>query len=127
MTHPQKLFWGAFAVFAFALVVLPQEFAVVFAITTGSFALLLWVVFPAGFQPVDYGKRFVRAIDFLTLLNGGASVAEANRLAALLFTPASNPNMDYEAIQRAERLRRVWFEGKQLPAIQLARSKGFTG
>jgi len=79
------------------------------------------------FYWMNRARRFVRAADFLTMLDGGCSVAEANGLCMTLFTSASDPDTDQRAIYRAEQAAAVLFAGKQLPLIALARSKGFQG
>lgn len=86
----------------------------------GLGAALVW-------SSVRRGRRFVRAADFLMILDGGSSVEEANNLSAALFTKSSNPETDRRATNRAKAVSNSQFGGKQLPLIFLAKSKGFTG
>ena len=92
--------------------------------------ILLILVCVAGglfLHNVKRGKTFVRAVDYLMMLDAGSSVEEANKLAAFLFSKSSNPDADNTAIHRAKALSDAHFGGKQLPLIKLARSKGFRG
>ncbi|MEP1327090.1 hypothetical protein [Pseudophaeobacter sp.] len=71
------------------------------------------------------GRVFARSADYLRLLESGASVEEANRLAASLFKSTSDPDYDRKAVLRAKMISDMHFGGKQMPIIRLARSKGF--
>lgn len=72
-------------------------------------------------------KRFVRASDFIRMLDAGATPEEANELANMLLSKNSNPNLDNRAINIAMAYSEAQFNGKQLPVIELAKQKGFTG
>lgn len=70
-------------------------------------------------------QRFVRAVCFLDIVDGGANANEANGQIARLFSKHSTPQADDTAtafaIDKAQQLT----EGKQLPWIHEARKKGF--
>ncbi|WP_417244415.1 hypothetical protein [Celeribacter sp.] len=70
-------------------------------------------------------KRFVRAVHFLDALDGGATPDEANGVVAKLFTKHSNADADNQAIRFAQDRAQRWTQGKQLPWIHEARTKGF--
>ncbi|MEM7544633.1 MAG: hypothetical protein AAF367_03780 [Pseudomonadota bacterium] len=70
-------------------------------------------------------QRFVRAVHFLDLLDGGANADEANGKVARLFTKHSTPDMDVAAIEYATDKANRMTEGKQLPWIDEARKRGF--
>lgn len=73
------------------------------------------------------GRIFVRSVDYLQLLDSGATVKDANRVSAVLFSSTSDPDYIKHAIHRARTLSDMYFEGKQVPIIRLARSRGFNG
>lgn len=82
-----------------------------------------WLIF----QNIRRGKRFVRAVDFLMQLDGGATVAEANEGCQLILTSSWPEDLNRQAIDRANREAALHYNGKQLPLIRLAHSKGFKG
>lgn len=86
-----------------------------FAVLAAAVVWLLW-------DGQKRGRRFVRSIVFLDALDCGESVDEANRLAMHFGT---NPDNDRRSIERADFIRRAVFGGKQLPAIAMAKAKGF--
>ena len=86
----------------------------------GAVVALYW-------RSVRRGKTFVRAVDYLVMLDGGASVGEANQLSQTLLTKHSNPDADNRAIHRANAVAAAQTGGKQRPLIAKAKSKGFVG
>lgn len=78
---------------------------------------------------VEGGKTFVRAFYFLDAMEtvGGLTIEEANKLALSLFEPWSDPDADNWIIQRALDYAKQHHSGNQLPMIEEARAKGFTG
>lgn len=70
-------------------------------------------------------QRFVRAVCFLDMVDGGASVNDANGLVVRLFTKHSTPQDDETAIAFAIDTAQRLTDGKQLPWIHEAREKGF--
>lgn len=85
----------------------------------GVVAVLLW------YGNKRRGQRFVRAVHFLDLLDGGASPDEANGKVARLFTKHSSPVSDVAAIEHATDRANRFTEGKQLPWLDEARQRGF--
>lgn len=77
----------------------------------------------------ERGKTFVRAYYFLESLDsGGADTTEtANRIASSLFEAWSDPDVDNRAIRRAAAYAKQNHNGNQLPTIEEARARGFTG
>lgn len=81
----------------------------------------------------ERGKRFVRAHYFLMKLDSGESVEEANRLAKFILTEYLNADENHQAIMRANAYTRAYayarekYNGKQLPVIAEAISRGFEG
>lgn len=71
-------------------------------------------------------QRFVRAVHFLELLDGGANPDEANGKVARMFTKYSTPDADVAAIEYATDKAKRFTNGKQLPWIDDARQRGFT-
>lgn len=72
------------------------------------------------------GQRFVRAVHFLDMLEGGARADEANGRVARLFTMHSTPDADAAAIAHASFAANRLSQGRQLPWINKARQRGFT-
>ena len=92
----------------------------------------MWIVAILGFVTIALwygnkrrGQRFVRAVHFLDLLDGGASPDEANGQVARFFSKHSTPDADGAAIEYATERANRFTEGKQLPWIHQARRKGF--
>ena len=72
-------------------------------------------------------KRFVRAVDYLRMLDAGSAIEEANSMSSLLLSKQSDPDTDNRAINTAIAFCDAQFGGKQLPIIKLAKQKGFEG
>jgi len=77
----------------------------------------------------ERGKTFVRAYYFLEALEGGGAdtTETANRIASSLFEPCSDPDVDNRIIKRAAAYAKQYHGGNQLPTIEKARDRGFTG
>lgn len=86
------------------------------------FVLLGWVLLRAS---KTRRKNFVQSFYYLSCLGKGKSTAEANNLAHNILTPKSDPKDDKRWTQRASEFSQEKFNGKQLPVIQEAASKGF--
>jgi hypothetical protein len=71
-------------------------------------------------------QRFVRAVCFLDVVDGGASTDEANGQVARMFSKHSNADVDNTAIRYAMDKADRFTDGKQLPWIKEARQRGFT-
>lgn len=85
---------------------------------------------------IKRGKRFVRSVVFLMehelgIKNGLSekdAIDKANHMALLIiFGKDSDPDKDRHAIEVAKLYADDFHEGKQLPVIAEARSKGFLG
>jgi hypothetical protein len=77
---------------------------------------------------VERGKTFVRAYYYLEALeNHGDPPETANTLAFSLFEAWSDPDADNRIILRATEYAKQYRGGNQLPTIEEARAKGFTG
>ena len=77
---------------------------------------------------VERGKTFVRAYYYLEALeNHGDPPETANTLASSLFEAWSDPDADNRIILRATQYAKYHHGGNQLPTIEEARAKGFTG
>ena len=88
--------------------------------------ILIVIVVAIWWESVRRGRRFVRAFAFLTHLDDGDDVTTANRCAtSMVFTRHSDPDADRSMALRAQEFARAHTNGKQLPIIALARSKGF--
>lgn len=75
---------------------------------------------------LDRGKNFVRAYLFLEILDMGETPEEANRIVLTLFSSVSDPDSDSNVIRRAAAYAKEHHDGKQLPVIAEAKSKGFS-
>lgn len=75
------------------------------------------------------GKTFVKAYYYLEALEGGAtdSVEMANNISANLFEDWSDPDADDRAIRRAMAFAKQHHDGNQIPVIEAARARGFSG
>ncbi len=77
---------------------------------------------------VERGKTFVRAYYYLEALeNHGDPPETANTVASSLFEAWSDPDADNRIIVRATQYAKQHHGGNQLPTIEEARAKGFTG
>jgi hypothetical protein len=77
---------------------------------------------------VERGKTFVRAYYYLEALeNHGDPPETANKVASSLFEAWSDPDVDNRVIMRAAQYAKQEHGGNQLPTIEEARAKGFTG
>lgn len=93
----------------------------------------MWIVFAicvVGFVLWQSNKRraqrFVRAVCFLDVIDGGASADEANGQVARMFTKHSTADADNAAIRYAMDKADRFTGGKQLSWIHEARQRGFT-
>lgn len=82
-----------------------------------------WLVY----SNINRGKQFVRAVDFLMQLDGGATAEEANEGCKIILTNNWPEELNRQAIDRAIREADLHYNGKQLPLIRFAISKGFEG
>jgi hypothetical protein len=93
--------------------------------------LLIIGVVAAGYfllkRNTENGKRFVRAHHFLMQIDTGASVDTANRAAQYLLGKGSDADGNHRAIMRAKAFANENYNGKQLPVISAAISRGFRG
>ncbi|RBW41082.1 hypothetical protein DS901_18465 [Loktanella sp. D2R18] len=78
-------------------------------------------------QHCERGKRFVRSVRYIMLVDTGASNADATREALLLFGELSTPQDDINAIRFAQDMADRMTGGKQQPWIQAAKARGFGG
>jgi len=85
---------------------------------------------------IKRGKRFVRAYAYILhyddSMERGERKAEAQQYAnsialKLTLTKLSDPEMDNFTIRQAKAYAADYFNGKQLPVIDKARSMGFLG
>ena len=77
---------------------------------------------------VERGETFVRAYYYLEALeNHGEPPETANIVASSLFEAWSDPDADNRIIVRATQYAKQQHGGNQLPTIEEARAKGFTG
>ena len=78
-------------------------------------------------KSIKSGQTYVRAVDYLRMLDAGATCEEANSLSSNLFSTGSDPDINKRAIKTASTFKRTMFDGKQKPLILFAKSKGFSG
>nr|WP_309501660.1 hypothetical protein [uncultured Roseovarius sp.] len=77
---------------------------------------------------VERGKTFVRAYYYLEAFeNHGDPPETANTVASSLFEAWSDSDADNRIIIRATEYAKLHHGGNQLPTIEEARAKGFTG
>ncbi|KPB00846.1 hypothetical protein SU32_11610 [Ahrensia marina] len=86
-------------------------------------AVLVWLAA----LKVAQRKRFVRAAEFLSRLEAGETVSDANAASSLLFTRHCPDDLRSLATERANREAAINYNGKQMPLIEFALSKGFEG
>ena len=91
-----------------------------------TFLIALVLVAVVVVHSMRQGRRFIRAALFLTELEAGRPVEQANASAAVLFGPASSPQADVWAAQAAEERRKL-HGASQAQVIGTARTKGFEG
>lgn len=98
--------------------------------------LLIIVVGVLYYMNIRRGRRFVRSVVFLMehelgIKNGLSekdAIDKANHMALLIiFGKDSDPDKDRHAIEVATLYADEFHEGKQLPVIAEAKSKGFLG
>jgi hypothetical protein len=78
--------------------------------------------------PAARGKTFVKAYYYLILLEDyNDPPEEANSVASTLFERGSNVDFDGHVMKGAVAHAKQHHGGSQLPIIEEARSKGFTG
>jgi hypothetical protein len=75
----------------------------------------------------ERSKRFVRAHHFLMQINSGANVDTANRAAQHIFSKGSDSSENRRDIMWANAYAKERYNGRQLPVIAAAISKGFEG
>lgn len=80
-------------------------------------------------ENAERGKTFVRAYYYLEALEAGIGFTpeQANGSASSLFESWSDPDVDNKVIRRAMAYAKEQNGGNQLPIIEEARAKGFTG
>lgn len=71
------------------------------------------------------GKRFVRSVRYIMLVDTGFTNKEATREAMILFSKLSTPQHDVAAIEYAQSMAKRMTNGRQQPWIQAAIEKGF--
>lgn len=106
-----------------------QLVAIIFNIVCNSIIYIIRSIFGATKSHLDAntnrGKNFVKSYYFLECLHMGSTVEEANRMASTLFQTWSNPDTDYDVMQRALAFSKKHHDGKQLPIISEAVKVGF--
>ena len=86
------------------------------------FVFVAWVIYRANTRR---GKNFVQSFYYLSCLEKGKTAEEANRLAHNVLVSGSDPKRDKHLTRLASDYSQEKFNGKQLPGIQKAASKGF--
>ena len=86
------------------------------------FVLLAWVFLRASKKKK---KNFVQSFYFLSCLENGKTAEEANGLAHNLLTSGSDPKKNKRVARLASDYSQEKYNGRQLPVIQEAASKGF--
>ena len=71
------------------------------------------------------GKRFVRSVRYIMLVDTGSTSKEATLEAMILFSKLSTPQNDLAAIEYARNMAQQMTNGRQQPWIQAAIEKGF--
>lgn len=84
--------------------------------------LLAWIFIRAN---TNRGKHFVRAYYYLLCLKNGKSSEQANSLSRDILTSMSDADYDKRLTKMASDFSQEYQNGKQLPVIKQATSKGF--
>lgn len=82
-------------------------------------AIFVW------WRGIKRGQRFARAVDYLTMLDAGATPEEANEMAMQLFARGSDADTERRAVLKANQM--AAHAGGQLVLIQAAKHRGFVG